>query len=162
MADEIFGVGGKPDRTREIHHRQRFGCHNDWSEASLARVRSVVDVSRNVSVVSLAVNVGDGVGWFGPTHDRHPGTVVAFATKRILVKTEKTESNDVSSTRELNRNESMCADGSRPMRLESKPKQYQTKPERDTPMAAKKKAPAKKKAAAKKAPAKKKAAAKKK
>ena len=38
----------------------------------------------------------------------------------------------------------------------------QTKPERDTPMAAKKKAPAKKKAAAKKAPAKKKAAAKKK
>jgi hypothetical protein len=55
----------------------------------------------------------------------------------------------------------MCAEDSDPMRLESKALQYQTKPERDTPMAAKKKAPAKKKAAAKKAPAKKKAAAKK-
>lgn len=67
-----------------------------------AHVRSVVDVSRNVFVVSLAVNVRDGVGWFGPTCDRHPATVVAFATKRILVNAEKTESTGVSSTRELN------------------------------------------------------------
>jgi hypothetical protein len=52
--------------------------------------------------VSLAVNVRDGVGWFGPTRHRHPATVVAFATKRILVNAEKTESTGVSSTRELN------------------------------------------------------------
>ncbi len=58
------------------------------------------------------------------------------------------------------RHESKCVEGPGPKRLESKTKQYQTKPERDIPMAAKKKAPAKK-AAAKKAPAKKKAVAKK-
>ena len=68
----------------------------------LVDVRSVDDVSRSDFVVSLAVNVRAGVGWFGPTRDHHPATVVAFATKRILVNAEKTESTGVSSTRELN------------------------------------------------------------
>jgi len=41
-------AGGRPVRTRGIHHWERFGCQNERADVGLALVRSVVDVSRNV------------------------------------------------------------------------------------------------------------------